>query len=1120
MTADAYLRAQAGQRAAADPHASVFVTANAGSGKTKVLIDRVARLLLAGGSPSAFLCITYTKAAAAEMQRRLFDRLGAWCVKENEALRKELRELVGADLDDSQLARARALFARALETPGGLRIQTIHAFCERLLRRFPLEAGAPPGFTIAEEPLIAALTAQALLKTAQTQGAALAHFAKSLHEEALMSLMDEITRRRGELYGYLHTAGGLGAARTKIRARHGAKQDRVAFVRDFARATPWPDLRSAVETLRASGANDQDCAARIAEADASGDLDDYFGIFFNKQGEPRANVITRGLAQKNAFLDKLFNEERARAIAGKQQLLGIDRAEDATALLTLADALLTTYTKAKKEIGALDFDDLIERAQALLNGTDAAPWVLYKLDYGIQHILIDEGQDTSPAQWALIEPLQKEFFAGLSAREQIRTMFAVGDPKQSIYSFQGADPDRFLNEAQALSKRAAAAERDFVAPQLSMSFRSAQQILDAVDATFAMLPLSAGVAGTDIPKHIARREAETGLVEWWPLARAPERTQANPWSAPFDHQSGATASTVLCNAVAAKIGEWIKSGEAVWDKDGPRPMHAGDVLILVRKRGAIFEDMLRTLKSAGLDVAGADRMVLRNELAVEDLLALIRVALDPRDDLSLAAALKGPFIGLGEDDLIALAAGRQKDERLIERLRTATTPAHAAAAAYVEAVIAARHSTPYEFLARILETTDANDDSGWKRMFARLGEAARDPVEELLTRAQSIGDRGAPSLHHFLSSIESDDADIKREMEDSGKSVRVMTTHGAKGLEAHVVILADTAGAPDTREQSGIIVSGGEVFWSPKKDADDEATAIARAAVAAAAEREQARLLYVAMTRARDRLIVCGAALGNIKEGRAAASWHAHVEDGLRRMDAAECETPFGAGLRWGAPTNVKADARGDARDAPLPAWLFEPAPQEGPAPRTLAPSRLKPDEAPIFSARASGRSRFKRGRLIHGLLERLPDMAPSAREKAARDWLKGRGIEGKDAKKLAEEALSVIAHPDFAGVFAPGSRAEVPIVGVTATGQRIAGAIDRLAVTDSEILALDFKTDRPAPLDPDNIPGAYVAQMAAYAAVLRTTFPNRRIRCAILWTEKPVLMEISPELLARSGLG
>ncbi len=310
---------------------------------------------------------------------------------------------------------------------------------------------------------------------------------------------------------------------------------------------------------------------------------------------------------------------------------------------------------------------------------------------------------------------------------------------------------------------------------------------------------------------------------------------------------------------------------------------------------------------------------------------------------------------------------------------------------------------------------------------------------------RTIGDRGAPSLHHFLASIEADDADIKREMEDSGKSVRVMTTHGAKGLEAPVVILADTAGAPDTREQSGIIVNGDEVFWSPRKDADDGATAAARAAVTLAAEREQARLLYVAMTRARDRLIVCGAALGNLKEGRAASSWHAYAEDGLRRLEAIECDTPFGKGLRWGASINAKAKERAGERAAPLPAWLFEPAPQEGPAPRTLAPSRLKPDEAPVFFRARCGTQRFKRGRLIHGLLERLPDMAPKTREQAARTWLKGRGIEGKAAKALADEALAVIAHPDFAGAFAPGSRAEVPIVGVTPSGQRIAGAIDRL---------------------------------------------------------------------------
>ncbi len=348
---EAYLRAQAGQRAAADPLASVFVTANAGSGKTKVLIDP-RRAPVARGRITIGVFVHHLHEGRRRGDAKApVRRLGAWCVKDDKALAKELGELMGetASLAPAQLARARALFARALGNAGGLRIQTIHAFCERLLRRFPLEAGAPPGFTIAEEPLIAALTTQALAKTAQTQGPALAHFARSLHEEALMSLMDEITRRRGELNAYLHKAGGLGAARTKIRARHGAKQDRAAFVRDFLAQTPWEAMARAVGVLAASGKNDQARAECIRIALADRTIESYFEIFCWTTARRAPTSSPKPCATPIRALARTFADETARAAAAALQLKGIDRAEDATALLTLADALLSTYTKAKKK---------------------------------------------------------------------------------------------------------------------------------------------------------------------------------------------------------------------------------------------------------------------------------------------------------------------------------------------------------------------------------------------------------------------------------------------------------------------------------------------------------------------------------------------------------------------------------------------------------------------------------------------------------------------------------------------------------------------------------------------------------------------------------------------------
>jgi ATP-dependent helicase/nuclease subunit A len=1068
------------------------------------------------------LCITYTKAAAAEMQRRLFERLGGWCVMDDAKLSAELAKLVG-HAAAVNLPRARSLFARALETPGGLRIQTIHAFCERLLKRFPLEAGVPPGFEIADETQGALLVAAAWAQTAKSEADSLAHFAERLHDQRLKDLLSTIANQRAPFTALSKQPGGIGAARAKLRKRHGAKTDRPAYERDFAAKIPWLMMDAAASFLATSTANDRKCAARIAAASLSRQVDDYLAIFVKEDGQPYTNVITN--AARDAGHGALFDAERDRAVAADAALKAIDRAADVNALLTLADGLLTAYSHAKRAIGALDFDDLIDRAHGLLSRATATPWVLYKLDGGIEHVLIDEGQDTSPRQWDLVAPLQAEFFAGAGARANPRTVFAVGDPKQSIYSFQGADPERFLTESQNLSKRAAAAKADFVAPQLAMSFRSAQQVLDAVDAVIEDQPLISGPGAADIVRHVAWREQEAGVVEYWPICQRPPRDEPQPWDAPLDLEASATAAGLLADKVAALVADWIKTGHAVYDDGKLRAMHAGDVLVLVRKRGPVFHEMLRALKAKDLDVAGADRMHLNEEMAVCDLMALARVALDPGDDLSLAEALKGPFIGLDEDALLTLAHGRGKGERLIDRLRAA--PAHGEAAKYVEAVIASRSLPPYEFLARILESPNESGDSGWRRMFARLGFPARDPVEELLARAQAIGDRGAPSLNHLLAAIEADDTPVKREMEAGAYAARVMTVHGAKGLEAPVVILADTTGKFDEADTTGLMIAEGEIFFSPRRAADDAVTETARRALSEARYREHVRLLYVAMTRARDRLLVCGPQFGITKSGRAggkwgeaqtpALTWHELVELGLKKAGAAACETPCGEGLRLGAyPPPMTPSAPPLAADD-LPDWTHKQAANEDASLRPLAPSQLGQDEAPGFAARPQGRNRFRRGKFIHALLERLPEIAPKDREKSALAWLGARNVDAQEAAALTREALGVLNDPAFAAVFTQSSRAEAPVVGVLADGRRIAGVIDRLVISETEILALDFKTDRPAPDDPARIPESYVSQMAAYAAVLGDALPGRPVRCAILWTEAPKLMEIPAERLARA---
>jgi ATP-dependent helicase/nuclease subunit A len=1106
------------QGKAAEPTFSVFVTANAGSGKTKVLVDRIARLLLAGSKPSAFLCITYTKAAAAEMQRRLFERLGAWCVMDDAQLHAELTALGETQ---ANLPKARALFAQALETPGGLKIQTIHAFCERLLARFPLEAGVAPGFDIADESRAKALLGEARAAAALADDApkqAFRRCAGKLGGEQLENLLDRLALTRADFHRYAQKHQGHIFAEAAIKNRHGVRESAEAFRAHFLAGRNWADLRRAAAHLAQGSAQDQTWAEALTAAaaaheagDAAAALDACLSAALTDKGEARKKLATAKTNSANPWLNTLLQDFVDACVEARERLNAIECAEDSAAALALALKLDEAYEAAKQRTSALDFDDLIGHTQTLLQRADAAPWVLYKLDGGLDHILIDEGQDTSPAQWALIQPLQDEFFAGAGARVRARTMFAVGDPKQSIYGFQGADPARFLAEKQALSKRAAHAKRDFIAPDLRTSFRSAPHVLRVVDETIKDKPLIAAPPGRhDVITHLAARDDDLGVVELWPVLRRVEAPPAVAWDAPLDVQTGASVHAQLAKLIAKRIKAMIAAREAVWDKDlrRQRPMHAGDVLALVRKRGALFYELIKAFKREGMPVAGADRMVLRDELAVEDALALMRVALDPADDLSLACVLKGPWCNLDDDDgdIFPLAAGRKKGETLHARLMASADPRYAEAQAFVRALTARAGGDAFAFLSWALETPDAAGLAGWEKVFARVGPEARDPLEELLQRALKPGAFAAPTLQRFLYDVGLDDIQVKRELEAESEAVRVMTVHGAKGLEAPVVILPDTTCKAGDGPDNGLMFDDGP-FISMRKSDDDAATRQAREAHAAREESEHWRLLYVAMTRARDRLIVCGAQHGNAASGETEESWRAAVETALIALKAEKIETPAGQGLRFGAPRVAEVETQRFAQAHAPPAWARAPAPG---AARTTsaAPSRAAHAEGALLSPRGDGQKRFRRGRFIHGLLQRLPEIAPDAREAAALRWLARRGAEEAEAHALAREALAVLNDARFAPVFGPGSRAEAPIIG-EAAGKAVRGVVDRLVVDDARVIVLDFKTDRPAPTDPDKTPEAYVLQMALYRAVLRRIFPGKPVSCALLWTEALALMDL-----------
>ena len=1114
---------------AADPATSAWVTANAGAGKTRVLTERVARLLLEGADPQRILCLTFTKAAAAEMKDRLFGALGGWTVAPETDLAAALEALTGKPPSAAQRDRARRLFAEALETPGGLKIETIHAFCQRVLQRFPVEAGIAPGFTLLDERASAALLAEArrdLFTAAASDdriGAAVALLAARLHDGALSNLIDGLGARRAQVFRALaKDASGrrwpieaaIAAAPTILGAETGDTPESV--IADYLARIDRAQWSRAAEALGSGGKTDQGYAEAIAAflGDGPAGFDGLSRVFVKSDGEQRAKFVTKAVDGAHPWLTPFLAAEQERWCRAAARVRAARLVQLTQAMLVCAGHVIALYERTKAASGALDFDDLVRITRALLVEREAAAWVLWKLDCGVDHVLVDEAQDTSPEQWDIVRALTDEFFAGAGARPGPRTVFAVGDPKQSIYRFQGADPSAFGRERAAYRTRLAEAGLPFADETLKLSRRTVAPVLALVDQIFANETLRAGASGGEAIAHVAARAGQAGAVELWPSEPYPPGEDDDEWTRPVDAPRSDHPRTVVAGRIASEIHRWIRSGVRIESED--RPVTPGDILILVKRRGSIAGELVAALKRAGVPVAGADRLDIIEHIAVQDCLALARFALLPEDDLSLAEVLKSPLCGLDDDALFRLAHGRTG---------TLWASLEAAAADYPDAhgcLRAARDAAgqvpPFEFFARVLET------GGRKRLLARLGMEAADPLDEFLSLALAYEDVTHPSLQGFLAWLEAG-AELKRENRAGGE-VRVMTVHGAKGLEAPIVILPDTTGDPNGKRKIGenpLLHPQGPLFPATKAE-DVDATASVRQHEASEVEAEDARLLYVALTRARDRLVVCG---WDTKRGRGTTCWYERVAAAMDALGAEPLALPWDAeGRILAAPQTVPPGvARRDSEASPPPlmppAALLAPLPKEAAPAPAIAPSRLQRLEDDDAGAALSPhhKRRLERGILIHALVEALPALPPGERLAAAERLLAVRAprLTPEARAALAGETIDLLHAPELARLFGPESLAEAPIAGrVPALGPdaRVEGRIDRLLVTAEEVIAADIKTRRPAPLSPEETPAALVAQMALYRAVLEQAFPGRRITCLLLWTDGPRAMTLPGPLL------
>lgn len=1132
---------------ASRPDASAWVSANAGSGKTFVLVTRLVSLLLSGSPPEKLLCLTYTRSAAAEMQERLFQLLGSWAVMPETELKAAMTERLGQVPSTKDMDHARIMFARALETPGGIKVQTIHAFCESLLNRFPLEAGITPGFRVIDDRLSASLVEEARNDIlAHADGAlrnGLDRLTRHLKEDQFDDVIAEIIRHRDWFKTLDFTARiqalqkslGLEAAldvaveleaffkqlsADEARALADVYADETAAVPDKS------ELFLSVAGLLRQKPADQEAAWQILEA-----------FFLTREGEKRKSLITAKLLKAfPAWGDKLtYWQDLYAETADRIKLAFVY--EMSLVVYDFAEALLLYIEHIKQERNLLDYDDLIEKTVTLVSDSQASAWVLYKLDGGLDHILVDEAQDTSPTQWRVITALAEEFFSGETARETTRTVFAVGDEKQSIFSFQGADPKQFDAMRAHFEKASRRSEQAFYPVDLEKSYRTVSDILGLVDKVAQIDCVKDSLtAQKKTIIHQAFRE-QKGLVELWAYEKGESATTGDYWSAHTTSSAAATPRSRLAERIANKIRTMVDDPE--------QDIRPKDILILVQNRDAFVEDMIRALKKPdiGIPVAGSDRMALTKQIAVMDLLAAARAALLPKDDLMLATFLRSPLGGISEEQLFDLCHGPVPEEdtgptpllkktflcdRLAEAVRN-DTPDPVILRAWERFTTLCRDVNglaPFEFFSALIEGGGGRAD-----LKARLGQEVDDPVDELLSLALDFERQKAPSVEAFIHWVENSESEVKRDMEQALDAVRIMTVHGAKGLEAPIVFLPDTCRQPFkvAGAQSHIQAHDSALLYRPNKGRMPLLSKVGLEALRAREQAEHKRLLYVALTRARDRVYICGH-IGVTPKVPPAQSWYSLVAGVIK--DHPETEH-FEAGdefWRLGQDRPLVKDVQDPppqtAWTGDIPDWLHRPAKRETRLAALESPSHVLGVQGAAKQTQLAGGAALLRGNLTHDLLEGLAGMTKDGPvDKAvlvgqAAAFLKrhGAAFSEMEQAQMVSEALAVIFSKELAGLFGPDSRAELPIAGRIAVGngrRRFSGRIDRYVENENAVIIADYKTNRVPPRNADDIPKAYLAQMAVYQALLAGQ-TDKPVRCLLIWTVTGFVQRIPDEMMHR----
>ena len=1106
------------QRFAADPQMSIWVEASAGTGKTKVLSDRVLRLLLAKVSPSKLLCLTYTKAAAVEMSERIAKRLSLWAVEDEKDLTEELEKLLGDDFNSSNkqelLNFARTLFALLLDTPGGIKIQTIHSFCQDVLKRFPLEAGVSPYFEVLDDRIAKEILQNIkvdLLRLANQDSAgelskAVAFLTENISEVKFPEVMNMITENRNKIAILLKKYNGdisslIATLEQNLGVKYTDSED--SLKQKILKETDVSRLKEAVKILNEGGKTDIEKAQKLNEIILNqlsvADYDTYRLIFLTGDGAIRAKLMTKNIAEKYPEILAFLQQEAERLLKADNTFAALKVLKATVAALQIAKNIIEQYNAYKTVYAALDYEDLIVITRHLLENPEVADWVLFKLDGGIDHILIDEAQDTSPDQWAIVRALTQEFFAGLGSYEDAlpRTVFVVGDRKQSIYSFQGADPKEFDKMYHYFEQKI----QNFAKIHLDVSFRSTKAIMDCVNTLFEVEAAKKGVipAGEHI-NHIPFRLGEGGKVEIFPLMSAEEKNSETEysWTVPLKMEQKTSLSNLLARQIAENIKNMVEKGEILASKN--RPVRYGDFMFLVQQRNAFVEEFIRACKDKGVQVAGIDKLKLLEQIAVEDLISLSKFLLLPEDDLSLAEVLKSPIFNLTDDDLFTLChertgslfhsiLKRKEYETLANQLKTLLNMTG--------------FSRPYELFSYVLIKMKAREN-----YVKRMGLEVDDILDEFLNLTITFEQNHIPSLEAFVAWIGQDEVIIKKEMEQGeSNTVKIMTVHGSKGLQAPIVILADTTRVKNKSATGSFLWKEGLLYYPMSANCYDSVCTSIKEANNATDMEEYRRLLYVALTRAEDRLYIAGfSKKDEVNEN----SWYKLLKDNLKsNISLPPDDKRVVYQVEQEKPVDTDNSKIIFPKEHKNYDYLLTPAPQEDALAKPYAPSRDENDETDIVASPLKESGNFyKRGTIIHKLLQYIATVEDKNRRPRAETFLRAEMPDSSpdEIMRIIDEVLKLCqTYPE---IFGADSKAEVPIIGEV-DGKIISAKIDRLVINKDKIIIVDYKTNRPAAESLSEVPTIYINQLNTYKSLLQKLYPQKIVESYILWTNTCNMMKL-----------